>query len=93
MYKITDSVEVELSKVTPEGLISLQELGVYNLNEDQSEMLKKLLEIYIKENELIKLVNALFINVPKIEDWKKIDLSEVVRGHRDFLFKLIGNLS
>lgn len=89
MYKISESVDVELNKVTPKALKGLKELGLYDIQLSNEEVMKVILDIFTESEKLVKLLNIIFKDVP-VFDYEEADLSEVFGGYQSFLFSLIG---
>ena len=92
MYKITDNLEVGLNKVTPKALIGLKELKLYDTELEIGQDIRIILDIFIQEELLKKFLSIVFKEV-KEYNFDDLDLSEVVRGYRDFFGQLRENTS
>ena len=92
MYKITETVELAIGKVTPKALIGLKELNLYDTELQTGDEVKTILNLFVEEDKLKKFLNLIFKDVPQLS-WDDLDLAEVVRGYRDFFGQLSGSLS
>lgn len=92
MYKITDNLELGLNKVTPKGLMGLKSLKLYDTELGIGEDVKLILDLFIDEEKIKLFLNIVFKEV-KEYDFNELDLSEVVRGYRDFFGQLSGSSS
>lgn len=90
MYKITETLEVGLNKVTPRALMGLKTLKLYDTELGVGEDVRLILELFIDEVKIKTFLEIIFNGV-KEYDWNALDLSEVVRGYRDFFGQLSGN--
>lgn len=90
-YKLLDDFDVDLcKKVTPKSLKGLKELSLYDVSLGDIEVFKTIVDIFLDEAKLRKLLEILFGKAPE-KDIDEIDLTEVFRGYRDFFFKLTGS--
>ena len=92
MYKITETLDVELNKVTTKALIGLKELGLYDVSLENEVILKTLLELFIDKEKLDKLLRIMFKDI-KEYNFDEVDVTEVFGWYQGFLSKLVGNKS
>lgn len=90
MYKITETLELGLNKVTPKALIGLKALKLYDTELGIGEDVRLILELFINEEDIKKFLSIIFKEVG-IYAFEDLDLSEVIRGYRDFFGQLSGN--
>ena len=92
MYKIADNLELGLEKVTPKALIGLKALKLYDAELGIGEEIRLILELFIDEEKIKSFLDIIFKDV-KEYDFNELDLSEIIRGYRDFFGQLRGNSS
>lgn len=91
MYKLSQSINCNLKKITPRVLKSAKEKGVIDLEQPITENFKLISSSFLDSEKLKELLNIIFdydfTNISE-EEIENIDLEEVSKAYIDFFLKL-----